>query len=81
MFLAGWAELDARYKNPEILEDYEKKLELRDAALKVLEIARSKKKIGQGLEAAVWINPLTDESRKWWKRSFPNCQVCSSFPM
>lgn len=71
VFLAGWAELDARYKNPEILEDYEKKLELRDAALKVLEIARSKKKIGQGLEAAVWINPLTDESRKWVEEILP----------
>lgn len=65
VFLANWPELKKEYENKEILEEYEKKLELRDAVLKVLEEARSQKKIGQSLEAKVWLKPHDSEAEKW----------------
>ena len=67
VFLTDWPILNDEYKNLDLLADYTKKLGIRDAALKVLENARAQKKIGQALEAIVWINPLDKETEAWLK--------------
>jgi len=65
VFLKGWPELSSEYRDDTLILAYEKKLQLRDAVLKVLEKARAEKKIGQSLEATVWLKPQDTKTKAW----------------
>jgi isoleucyl-tRNA synthetase len=56
VFEAGWVNLDAAWKQPELAEKWVKLRELRTETNKVLEQARSAKDIGSSLEAKVLIH-------------------------
>ena len=72
VFLAGWPTIKPEFRNKELMEEYEKKLELRDAVLKVLETARADKKIGQSLEATVWLKAQDAETENWLQDILPD---------
>jgi isoleucyl-tRNA synthetase len=63
VFEAGWVEIDEKWRKPELKEKWENLRDLRNDVNKVLEQARTDKKIGSSLEAKILLD-VRDEKLK-----------------
>ncbi len=64
VFLVEYYKPKEEWNNPEIREDFKKIIQIRDVALKALEIARREKLIDSSLEAKLYININNDDFSK-----------------